>query len=205
MIGVIDYGSGNVSALTNIFRQKNIEHILSGDPDELAKADRYILPGVGAFDPTMEKLGNSGILNLLSDMVLGRGKPVLGICVGMQLLAEGSEEGQLPGLGWIPGRVRKIDIGGLDHAPHLPHMGWNSVRLTDNATLFKGIDVERGFYFLHSYYFSVAADAAVSAFVSYGTDLPCAVEHGKVFGAQFHPEKSHSNGTRLLLNFAELK
>jgi glutamine amidotransferase len=204
MIGIIDYGSGNVSALANIFRQRKIDHLLSGDPRELAKADRYILPGVGAFDPTMEKLRESGILDLLTDMVLGREKRVLGICVGMQLLSEGSEEGQLPGLGWVKGRVRKIDTRALVRPPHLPHMGWNSVRLSGKATLFRGIDVDRGFYFLHSYFFDVAANDDVAATVEYGADLPCAVERGNIFGAQFHPEKSHSNGTRFLLNFAEL-
>jgi glutamine amidotransferase len=204
MIGIVDYGSGNIAALTNIFRQRKVAHLVSGDPAELRQANRYLLPGVGAFDPTMEKLRELGIVDFLTDMVMGRGKPVLGICVGMQLLAEGSDEGNLPGLGWIKGRVRKIETHGLAAPPHLPHMGWNSVRLTGAATLFKDVDVERGFYFLHSYYFDVANNADVAAVVSYGADLPCAVEHGNVFGAQFHPEKSHSNGTRFLLNFAEL-
>jgi glutamine amidotransferase len=204
MIGIIDYGSGNIGALANIFKQRKVEYFISGNPGELAKAKRYLLPGVGAFDPTMEKLGKLGVLDLLSDMVLGQGKPVLGICVGMQLLAEGSDEGKLPGLGWIKGRVRKIDVRGLAQPPHLPHMGWNSIRLKGNATLFKDIDVERGFYFLHSYYFDVAERNDVAASVHYGGDLQCAVEHRNVFGAQFHPEKSHSNGTRFLLNFAEL-
>lgn len=189
MIGIIEYGSGNVSALTNIFKQRKVDHFLSGDPRELAKATRYLLPGVGAFDPTMEKLGKSGILDLLTDMVMGQGRPILGICVGMQLLSEGSEEGQLPGLGWIKGRVRKIDKSHLKRPPHLPHMGWNSVRLNGDATLFKGIDIDRGFYFLHSYYFDVSAKSEAAAFVNYGLDLPCAVERGNVFGAQFHPEK----------------
>lgn len=203
MLGIIDYGSGNIAALTNIFKQRKVAHFVSGDPRELEGASRFLLPGVGAFDPTMETLTRSGVLEVLTEAVVGKKRPVLGICVGMQLLAESSEEGQMPGLGWIKGRVRKIDISQLNRPPLLPHMGWNSVRLANAATLFEGIDVARGFYFLHSYYFDVASLEDVSAFVSYGGDLPCAVEHGNVFGAQFHPEKSHSNGMRFLLNFAE--
>ena len=204
MLAIIDYGSGNIAALTNIFKQRKVPHFVSGVPQELAGASCYLLPGVGAFDPTMETLARSGVLDMLTEAVIGKRKRVLGICVGMQLLAEGSDEGQMPGLGWIKGRVRKIDTAGFDRPPLLPHMGWNSLRLTGKATLFGGIDVKRGFYFLHSYYFDVASRDDVSAYVSYGTDLPCAVENENVFGAQFHPEKSHANGMRFLLNYAEL-
>lgn len=204
MLGIIDYGSGNIAALTNIFKQRKVPHFVSGVPRELAAATCYLLPGVGAFDPTMETLARSGVLDVLTEAVIGKGKRVLGICVGMQLLAEGSDEGQMPGLGWIKGRVRKIDTANFDRPPLLPHMGWNSVRLANKATLFDGIDVNRGFYFLHSYYFDVTSGDDVSAYVTYGFDIPCAVENGNVFGAQFHPEKSHANGMRFLLNFAEL-
>jgi imidazole glycerol-phosphate synthase subunit HisH len=204
VLGIIDYGSGNIAALTNIFKQRKVPHFVSGDPRELAGASCYLLPGVGAFDPTMETLTKSGVLDALTESVVGKGKRVLGICVGMQLLAEGSDEGQMPGLGWIKGHVRKIDTSRLERPPLLPHMGWNSVNLANKSTLFNGIDVARGFYFLHSYYFDVATDSDVAARVSYGSELPCAVENGNVFGAQFHPEKSHSNGTRFLLNYAEL-
>lgn len=204
MLAIIDYGSGNIAALTNIFKQRKVPHFVSGDPRELAGASHYLLPGVGAFDPTMETLVRSGLLDVLNEAVLDQGKRVLGICVGMQILAEASDEGQMPGLGWIRGRVRRIDVSGLNRPPLLPHMGWNSVHLGEKATLFKGIDLDRGFYFLHSYYLDAASPDDVCARVSYGADIPCAVENGNVFGAQFHPEKSHSNGMRFLLNFAEL-
>lgn len=204
MIAIIDYGSGNVAAIMNILRQRKIPHMLSGNPAELATADRYILPGVGSFDPTMDNLMRSGIVDALNDQVLGAGKKILGICVGMHLLAEGSEEGELPGLGWIKGRVRKIDASRLNRAPKLPHMGWNSLELVPGATLFDGVDAARGYYFLHSYYFDAANPAEVAARVAYGADLPCAVERDNVFGVQFHPEKSHTNGTRLFENFAGL-
>jgi len=204
MLGIVDYGSGNIAALTNIFKQRKVPHFVSGIPRELSAATRYLLPGVGAFDPTMETLTRSGVLDVLTEGVIGKGKRVLGICVGMQLLAEGSDEGQMPGLGWIKGRVRRIDTSRLERPPMLPHMGWNSVHTANKATLFEGIDLSRGFYFLHSYFFDVASQSDVSAYATYGDDLPCAVENGNVFGAQFHPEKSHANGMRFLLNYAEL-
>lgn len=204
MIGIIEYGSGNVGAIMNILKQRKIAHFLSGDRSELEKADRYILPGVGAFDPTMENLTKSGIVETLNEQVLENNKKILGICVGMQLLAEGSDEGDHPGLGFIKGRVRLIDASKLNRRPHLPHMGWNNIKLTNNGSLFSGIDAEMGFYFLHSYYFDATNPEHVSAHVTYGSDLPCAVERDNVFGMQFHPEKSHSNGTRLLQNFAEI-
>jgi glutamine amidotransferase len=204
VICVIDYGSGNVGALMNIFKQRKIPHFLSGKPEEFAQADRFLLPGVGAFDPTMEQLRGSGILDALEEEVIGKGKPVLGICVGMHLLAEGSEEGELPGLGWIKGLVRKIDPAKLKSPPHLPHMGWNSIDVHGERKLFEGVDRARGFYFLHSYYFDAADPATVSASVTYGDTLPCGVERDNVYGVQFHPEKSHHNGTRLLQNFADM-
>jgi len=203
MIGIIDYGSGNVAAIMNVLRRKRIAHFLSGKPSELAEARSYILPGVGAFDPTMEALTRSGIVAALNEQVLEKRKNVLGICVGMHLLAEGSDEGMAPGLGWIRGRVRRIETARLDR-PKLPHMGWNSVSPSGQSPLFRGIDADRGFYFLHSYYFAAADQADVAARVEYGEAMPCAVERGNVFGVQFHPEKSHSNGTRLFENFAEL-
>lgn len=204
MICIIDYGSGNIAALMNVFKQAKIAHFLSSNPAEFSTADRFLLPGVGAFDPTMEQLSKTGIVDALNEEVLVRGKRVLGICVGMHLLAEGSEEGERPGLGWIKGRVRKIDASSLKGPPLLPHMGWNTVSARPGAALFEGVDQAHGFYFLHSYYFDAARPEDVSAYVDYGSALPCGVEHGNVFGMQFHPEKSHSNGIRLLRNFSEL-
>jgi glutamine amidotransferase len=142
--------------------------------------------------------------DLLGEQVIGKGKKVLGICVGMQILAQSSEEGQSPGLGWIPGCVRKIDATTLGCSPKLPHMGWNSVKLKGDTPLFRGVDVDRGFYFLHSYYFDAADAANVYATVEYGKHLPCAVARTNIFGLQFHPEKSHANGIAMLRNFAEL-
>lgn len=204
MIAIINYGSGNIAAIANIYKQLKIPYIVTGKLDELANADRYILPGVGAFDATMQYLNESGMVATLNEQVQVNKKKVMGICVGMQILAESSEEGTLAGLGWIPGRVRKIDASLLPNGPKLPHMGWNSVKPRSDAPLFEGVDIECGFYFLHSYYFDATDAADVSATVQYGMGMPCAVAHANVFGMQFHPEKSHSNGVAVFRNFAEL-
>ena len=204
MLGIIDYGSGNIAALTNIFRLHKIPHFVSSKVQELRDARRFLLPGVGAFDPTMDTLAKSGLVEFLGDQVKGAKKPILGICVGMQLLAESSDEGNAMGLGFIAGRVRRIDIRKLNRPPHLPHMGWNSVNIAKDAQLFGGIDAKRGFYFLHSYYFDATNPGEVTATTNYGDEIPCAVQRENVFGAQFHPEKSHSNGVQLLKNFAGL-
>ena len=204
MIGIINYGSGNIAALMNIFKQRKISYCLCSTPQELAAADRFLLPGVGAFDPTMRQLTQSGITDALRIEVFDKRKPVLGICVGMHLLADASDEGNLPGLGWIKGQVRKINHHKLSTLPHLPHMGWNSVNLHGYSPLLDGIDAAQGFYFLHSYYLDSASPDDKSATVNYGDELTCAVERDIVFGVQFHPEKSHSNGVRLLQNFAKL-
>ena len=204
MIAIINYGSGNIAAIANIYKQLKVPYVVTGDLDELAAAERYILPGVGAFDATMRYLNDSGMVATLNEQVLVNKKKVMRICVGMQILAQSSEEGDLAGLGWIPGRVRKIDSSLLSVSPKLPHMGWNSIKPKPDAPLFAGVDVERGFYFLHSYYFDATHSADVSATVQYGKEIPCAVVRANVFGMQFHPEKSHSNGVAVFRNFAEL-
>ena len=204
MIAIIDYGSGNLAAIANIYKQLKIPHIVTRDAQELAKADRYILPGVGAFDATMRNLNDSGMVAILQEQIIRQGKKVMGICVGMQILAESSEEGELAGLGWIPGRVRKIDASRLTNGPRLPHMGWNSIQPRTELSIFRGVDVERGFYFLHSYYFDAANDEHILATVNYGNDIPCSVKRDNVSGMQFHPEKSHANGVAVYRNFAEL-
>lgn len=204
MIAIIDYGSGNIAAVANIYKHLKIPYVVTSIPDELHQADRFILPGVGAFDSTMRCLNDSGMTAVLNEQVIGQGKKVMGICVGMQILAEFSEEGQLAGLGWIPGGVRKIDSSLLSSGPKLPHMGWNSITLKGNSCLFKNVDVEHGFYFLHNYYFDATDPKDVLATVQYPVEIPCAVARANVFGMQFHPEKSHSNGMAVFQNFAEI-
>jgi glutamine amidotransferase len=202
MLRIIDYGSGNIAAIANICQREKIPYRIARQPDELADATHFLLPGVGAFDPTMETLESSGMIAALQAQVIERKKPLLGICVGMQLLADASEEGVRSGLGFIPGRVRRIDTGMLTHPPHLPHMGWNDIAPRATHPLLEGIDTQQGFYFLHSYFFDAASADHVVATVDYGAALPCIVARGNVVGAQFHPEKSHRNGIRLITNFA---
>jgi glutamine amidotransferase len=204
VIAIIDYGSGNIFAIANIYKQLKIPFQITSDLGELAKAERFILPGVGAFDATMRYLNDSGMLATLNEQVLVNKKKVLGICVGMQILADSSDEGTLPGLGWIAGRVRQIDANLLSLNPKLPHMGWNSVHPRSDAPLFTDVDIERGFYFLHNYYFDASRSTDVTATVSYGKEIPCAVANANVYGMQFHPEKSHANGVAIFRNFAQL-
>jgi len=203
MIGIIDYGSGNVGAISDIYKQQNIPHVVSRDLAVLRSAHRYLLPGVGAFDNTVRALHEHGIVQFIQEEVVTGGKMLAGICVGMQVLAHSSEEGRLPGLGLIPGRVQRIDDSQLARPPRLPHMGWNSIECSRPSKLLDGIDPDRGFYFLHSYCF-VPDDATHSlATVTYGGTVHCVVSKENVFGIQFHPEKSHSNGVKVLRNFAE--
>ena len=204
MIAIVDYGSGNVSAIADIFKRLKLPHTITRDHAELKVADRFVLPGVGAFDTTMRTLKESGLIGVLSDEVQGRGKKIMGVCVGMQILGDSSDEGVLPGLGWIPGHIRRIDSSTINGLPKLPHMGWNSVNIKRDSPLFEGVDPERGFYFLHSYYFDANDSESVLATVDYGNKLPCVVGSGNVFGFQFHPEKSHSNGMAVFRNFSLL-
>lgn len=201
MLCIIDYGSGNVGAVANICERERIPFMITKDPQQFELATHFLLPGVGAFDPTIQTLRDSGIVSALEIEVMERKKPIMGICVGMHLLANGSDEGEREGLGWIPGHVTCIDVRRLNQPPHLPHMGWNSIKGSADDSLLQGIDLERGFYFLHSYYFDVRESGNVVATVGYGGDLPCIVRRGHIIGAQFHPEKSHSNGIRLIKNF----
>lgn len=201
MLCIINYGSGNVGAIANICERERIPYIITDDPARFESATHFMLPGVGAFDPTIDTLRKAGIVTALEAQVMGNGKPIMGICVGMHLLAGGSDEGQSEGLGWIPGHVTRIDTRTLNRPPHLPHMGWNGIEGIANDSLLTGIDFGRGFYFLHSYYFDAFEASDIVARVQYGADLPCIVRRGNVIGAQFHPEKSHANGIRLIKNF----
>jgi glutamine amidotransferase len=204
MIGIVNYGSGNIQAIANIYNRANIPYQIITEPSQLKNSDKLILPGVGAFDATMQELVNSGLKEELDEQVLVCGKPVLGICVGMQILSKGSDEGVLNGLGWIDGTVRKFDVLKLREKPFLPHMGWNSIDPIIDHALFKGVDKELGFYFVHSYFFETVNPANTLCNTSYGESFSSAVYENQIFGVQFHPEKSHSNGIKLLSNFAKL-
>ena len=153
MIGIIDYGSGNVQAIATIYKNLNINYQVITKPEDLDQADKLILPGVGAFDATMQLLIDSGLKDKLNELVLDKKVPILGICVGLQVMGYKSEEGDLPGLGWIAGKVSRFDETKIKFKPKLPHMGWNTINDVQNHKLFEGIDNDFGFYFVHSFYF----------------------------------------------------
>jgi glutamine amidotransferase len=199
----VDYGLGNVSAISNIYNRLNIGVSRAGTCDELRNAEKIILPGVGAFDWAMQLLENSGMRECLDDLVMVQKRPVLGICVGMQMMARVSDEGVLPGLGWIDAEVKRFDEAAFTQDTRLPHMGWNDVCPADSSCLFKGIRDPR-FYFLHSYYFSPNDPADVLATTDYNGTFTSSVRSSNVFATQFHPEKSHQWGIQLLKNFSEL-
>jgi imidazole glycerol-phosphate synthase subunit HisH len=204
MITIVDYGLGNIRAIANVYKQMNMETRVARCAADLEGAERIVLPGVGAFDHAMALLQASGMRQTLELLVRAHELPVLGICVGMQMLARSSDEGHSEGLGWIPGRVRKFKGKQLSAQLPLPHMGWNDARPVPHSRLFKGLEQNAWFYFLHSFFFDCERAEDVAATTCYGFEFACAVQSGNVFGVQFHPEKSHHCGATLLRNFAEL-
>lgn len=204
MITLVNYGLGNIQAFVNIYKHLNIPVVIADSADELARADKIILPGVGAFDWAMTQLNESGMRECLDDLVMVQKRPVLGICVGMQMMARRSDEGRLAGLGWIDAEVRKFDETTFTQKTHLPHMGWNDVLPQRTDSLFKGMEASPRFYFLHSYYFLPHNPDDVLAITDYNGPFTSSVRSGNIFGTQFHPEKSHHWGIQLLKNFAEL-
>ncbi len=204
MIAIVDYGLGNIQAFANIYKRLGISASSVKNSEDLKKAKNIILPGVGSFDWAMTKLNGSGMRESLDEMVLHQGVPVLGVCVGMQMMAQRSDEGNMPGLGWFEAEVKKFDLSKSSHVLPLPHMGWNNVHPKSESVLFRGIEDAPFFYFLHSYYFSQRNDQDVLATSDYGGNFTSAVQHEHIFGVQFHPEKSHQWGIELLKNFAEI-
>ena len=204
MITIIDYGLGNIQAFVNLFKRLHIPVLVAKKTDDLSGATKLILPGVGAFDHALQQLADSGMRQTLDDLVLNKKIPVLGICVGMQMLACASDEGKMQGLGWIQGHVRAFNSMSQFSDLPLPHMGWNDVTPVADCRLFSGLDIDSRFYFLHSYFFECEQDESSIATASYGLNFSCAVAENNIFGVQFHPEKSHHFGMRLLKNFADL-
>lgn len=203
MIVIANYGLGNIQAIANIYKRLNIPATIATGPEALRGAARIILPGVGSFDWAMARLETSGMRPVLDDLVLNQKRPVLGICVGMQMLARRSDEGERAGLAWIDGDVRKFNPPATEGRAYLPHMGWNDVTPVNGSGLFRDLSSAR-FYFLHSYYFEAARRQDVLSVTDYFGEFASSVHHGNVFGVQFHPEKSHQWGIQLLKNFAEL-
>lgn len=202
MIVIVDYGVGNVGSVLNMLRKIGARARVSGVAADIEAAEKLILPGVGHFGHGMRKLAATGLVPTLESQAMTARKPILGICLGMQMMTRGSDESEVPGLGWIDAFTHRFDEAtGL----RVPHMGWNRVRPAGGARLFEPAaeEAER-FYFVHSYYVRVADARQVAAYCTYGEDFAAAVEVGNLFGVQFHPEKSHLFGMALLRRFANL-
>ena len=201
MITIVDYGMGNLGSILNMFKRIGVKACVKNDLESIQSADKILLPGVGAFDAAMARIAVSGLRDILDYKALVERVPVLGICLGMQLLTRGSEEGALPGLGWIKADTRRFPAqSGLK----VPHMGWNIALPTNPSPLTINLGEEPRFYFVHSYFVTVDDPADSIMHTTHGVTFDSAVQKGNIFGAQFHPEKSHRFGMQLLKNFAEL-
>lgn len=199
---ILDYGSGNIKSVFNLFTVVANEVIVSNSPDDIMRATHLVLPGVGAFGAAMTKIREKLPIPLLEQVVLIEKKPLLGICVGMQVFAEkGSEFGDHEGLGWIKGSVKRIESNYLP----LPHIGWNDVSAKQSAALFDGLGNHPNFYFVHSFAFEVESPASILATTTYGSEFCAAVKQENLIGVQFHPEKSQRAGLRLAANFLQLR
>jgi glutamine amidotransferase len=204
MITLIDYGVGNISALESVYRGLNIKTKIAKTASDLELAEKLILPGVGSFDHALKKLNQSGMREKLEELVLVDKVPVLGICVGMQMMATKSDEGNAEGLNWINAEVLKFDESTINNDTKIPHMGWNDVIVKKNNKIFLNLEKDSLFYFLHSYYFKCNDEKDTIATSEYGSFFTAAINNNNIYGIQFHPEKSHHYGEILLENFAKL-
>jgi glutamine amidotransferase len=204
MISILDYGSGNVGAFVNLCKEANIDFRVTSDWREVENAEKLIFPGVGAFDPTIDKLVKLGLFDAIRNLALYKRRPILGVCVGMQCLLDSSDEGHSNGLSLIPGYCTKFDTNLIQEKPKIPHMGWNSIASTQNSSLLFDIDLIKGFYFLHSYHASAINEKNVICKSTHNYEFPCIIQNEYTVGVQFHPEKSHRNGELLLKNFDKL-
>lgn len=201
MIGIIDYKMGNIGSIQNMLKRISVKSVISSKIELLNNCDKLILPGVGSFDQGMKNLKNHNFIRFLNDYVIKDKKPILGICLGMQLFADNSEEGDLSGLGWIKGNVKKFNLrkDGLK----VPHMGWNNIECK-NSKLFLNLPNEKRFYFVHSFFFECKNKENIISTTDYGINFASSINKQNIWGTQFHPEKSHICGMNLLKNYAKL-
>lgn len=201
MIVVVDYGVGNIASVLNMLKRVGAKAMSSNRPEDIQAAEKLILPGVGAFDAGMEILRASGLVEVLNEQVLQVRKPVMGVCLGSQMLGNGSEEGRKPGLGWIDMDIVRFE---KRDGRKVPHMGWNEVIPTQQHPMLTGIDQQSRFYFVHSYYMLPRDPGNTLLIANYDQQFTAAVVKDNIFGFQFHPEKSHKFGMQLFKNFVEL-
>lgn len=203
MITIVNYGLGNLGSIFNMLKKLGVKSLISSDLDEIARAQKIILPGVGHFDRAMECMNRNGLKEVLTEKALQDKIPVLGICLGMQLLTKSSEEGKLPGLGWIPATTVRFRFQEASNLK-IPHMGWNLVSRATPSPLTEEFETEHRFYFVHSYHVRVEEEKYSLLKTEHGCSFDSAIQKDNVFGVQFHPEKSHRFGMKLLANFAKL-
>jgi imidazole glycerol-phosphate synthase subunit HisH len=203
-IAIVNYGMGNIGSIANMLKKAGADCYIADEKNKIEKAEKIILPGVGAFDKAMNNLTELGFIDILTYKVKVEKIPVLGICLGMQILLETSEEGVKHGLGWIKGNVRKFRFQNIENKSlKIPHMGWNTLLQKKGCELFKNLNSQSRFYFVHSYYVVCTDPEDILAITEYGNGFVSAIARNNILGAQFHPEKSHRFGLQLLKNFSE--
>jgi len=203
-IVILNYGMGNLGSIQNMLKHIGVESIISNNITDIENADKLVLSGVGSFDTGMKNISDLGFVSVLNNKVLNEKTPILGICLGMQLFAESSEEGVLPGLGWINADTVKFNFEPGLSKLKIPHMGWNLVNVQKDSILFGEMLEDSRFYFVHSYHLCCKDGEDTVSTTNYGYDFPSAIEKENIFGVQFHPEKSHKYGMRLLKKFVEI-
>lgn len=202
MITIIDYGMGNLRSVQKAFERVGIDAKITRNSDEILNAEKLVLPGVGNFEKGMNNIRENGLINILNETVISRKTPILGICLGMQLMTNFSEEGSCEGFGWVKSNTKKFSF--KDNTLKIPHMGWNNLVMKNFDIIFKDVSNENYFYFVHSYYVSCDEDSEILAETTYGNKFISSFKKDNIYGCQFHPEKSHEAGLKILKNFAEL-
>ncbi len=205
MIVIINYSVGNIGSIINMFKRIGVKAKLSSDIEDIKSAEKLFLPGVGSFGHGMDCLKKSGLIDVIEDKVFNDKTPVMGVCLGMQMLLEHSEEGDCDGLGWIKGKVQYFQLAAEQKDIKIPHMGWNVIEPQQSSPLLNNFEDEARFYFAHSYHAVCESTQNILATTHHGYDFASVVSNGNIYGAQFHPEKSHKFGMQLLKNFAAME
>lgn len=203
MLVIIDYGVGNLTSIQNMFKKGGVKAVISGDPSMVKDASKILLPGMGHFDNCIQKFNRSGLRPIIEDKTFSEKIPVLGICVGLQMFMESSEEGVEPGLGWVKGKTIRFQSGLMKESQKIPNMGWLEIKMLKPSPLLNDLDHSR-FYFAHSFHVVPEAQTVNLVSAEYGYDFIAGIEQDNICGVQFHPEKSHRFGMQLLRNFAAL-